>query len=141
MAKIGIDIDSAVDSYNDALKQSKEDAVKSLDKHIVTPFCKMLADTVAFVALLVASLVALTVLMFFLELVFKLPVLKTVNKSAGAIIGILFGLFRVFVLCVVIQLVLPYIPENDLGFYSGVEEKTYIYKVVVDANPLSFIYK
>lgn len=141
LSKIGIDIDSAVDSYNDAIKQSKEDAVKSLDKHIVTPICRMLADAVSFVALLVASLVALTVLMFLLELVFKLPVLKTVNKSAGAIVGILFGLFRVFVLCVVIQLVLPYIPENNLGFYSGVEEKTYIYKVVVDTNPLSFIYK
>lgn len=141
LSELGFDVDSAVENYNNALKQSKEDAIKSLDKNIVIPFCRMLISAVSFVIVLVVSIVALKVLMWLLELVFKLPVLKTFNKSAGALAGVLVGLFKVFIFCVVIQLVLPYIPKNQLGFSSGVEQKTYIYKVIMDANPLSFIYK
>ena len=66
---------------------------------------------------------------------------KTLGRAAALLAGVLVGLFKVFILCVVIQLVLPYIPKNQLGFFSGVEQKTYIYKVIMDANPLSFIYK
>lgn len=141
LSKLGIDMDLAVENYNKALEEGKDQAVKTLEEYIVVPICRMITDAASFVVVLLASILVLTILMWILELVFKLPVLKTLNKSAGACAGILFGLLKVFVLCVVIQLILPYIPENEIGFYNGVEEKTYIYSIVKEVNPLSFIYK
>ena len=142
LSSVGVDLDfrKLENDYNEALSSGAKNAAEALDETVVQPIAKLLCDALCFVAVFVVSVIALHLLMLVLELLFRLPLLKGVNKVSGALCGVLLGLIKVFVFCTVFQIVLPYIKNQDIGLTLDLAEKTYIYSFFYGINPLKFLY-
>jgi len=142
LSSVGVDLDfhKLENDYNEALSSGAKNAAEALDEMVVQPIAKLLCDALCFVAVFVVSVIALHLLMLVLELLFKLPLLKGVNKVSGALCGVLLGLLKVFAFCTVFQIVLPYIKNQDIGLTLDIAEKTYIYSFFFGINPLKFLY-
>lgn len=131
------DINKTIDERVAKGVQSIEDAVNEL---IVRPVSKTLCDALCFIALFVACILVLHLVMYILDAVFRLPLLRSVNKAGGAVAGIVAGLLKIFVFCTIVEMLLPYIQNPSIGLYCGMESKTLIYKILMQYNPLSFLY-
>lgn len=142
LSDFGIDLDfsNLHKEYNDLIDSGVESTAEALDKVIIQPVSVMLCNALCFVVVFIASLLALNLLKIILELIFKLPLLKGMNKSSGAIFGVLFGILKVFAFCTVFQILLPYIKNAEFGITLDIAEKTYLYSLFLEINPLKFLY-
>lgn len=140
LSKIGLDIKSIEEGYRQSIEQGVENTKETLDRTVLTPVTEFLCNSICFVVVFVASVLLLYLLMFLIDLVFKLPLLKSANKVGGLLLGGVFGVLKVFVFCTIFQIVLPYIQTKSIGLVCGMENSTYIYKFFLDINPLKFLY-
>ncbi len=140
LSKIGLDIESIQDGYRQSVNEGVHNAKETLDKTVLTPVCEFLSNALCFVILFFASVLILYLLMYLVDLVFKLPLLKSANKFGGLVLGGIFGVLKVFVFCTVFQIILPYIQTQSIGLVCGMENATYIYRFFLDINPLKFLY-
>ena len=119
----------------DGKESLKENYAKKMTEWIISCIASVLGTAAVFVL----SLLLLKVLSALFEALFRLPLLKTVNKLGGGVVGLVLGLVYAFLICTAIHLLLPYIPENPV-IYMGMEEDTVIYKFFVSANPLMLLF-
>ena len=78
------------------------DTVSKLAKYIASPVSDTLSKALSFIAIFIAVFVALSLIAFLLNAVFKLPVLRSANKF----LGLVFGVLEAFVLAVCLSNVL-----------------------------------
>lgn len=76
-----------------------ESAVDMLADAIAEPVVRAISDVAAFLLIFVASVAALKLLTWLLDLLFQLPVLKTANTMLGLLVGVVIALFWAWVLC------------------------------------------
>ncbi len=138
---LGIDVKELQSEYDEMLKQGKDQAEDTVNNMVVVPICNMLVKAVSFAIIVVVSSVLLVIVMYLLELVFKLPLLNGFNRILGLVAAVASGCLKLFVICVIIQLVLPYISTINIGICCGIEDKTMLYKIIKDINPLAFMYR
>ncbi|MBE6606002.1 MAG: CvpA family protein [Ruminococcaceae bacterium] len=101
--KFGIDVDEIKEYYNTAIKgivdsfDTKTIADK-LSGFVVDSVSDTVSNVLGFLATFLASLLILTVLIWIINLIFKLPALNFTNKLAGALLGVV----KAFVLIVIV---------------------------------------
>ncbi len=132
---VGYDIDTLVAEIQSA--ETLGPVVESL----ASPIANMVSSIIAFALLFVGVLIATWIVKLILNALAKLPVISTVNKWLGFILGAVEGVLAVFVIVLVINAVFPYLQaENILGLESVSLESTYIFKFVSKINPLNVIF-
>ena len=101
MSDLGIDLDfeDLEKTYRESIDSGVLSAAEALDEVVIQPISKMLCDALCFVVVFLLSVLTLNLLKLVLELVFKLPLLKGMNKTSGAVVGVLFGVLKVFAFC------------------------------------------
>lgn len=68
----------------------------------------------------------------------ELPVLKQADKLLGALAGLLLALFRVYLFCVALKLLLPAAGAFGAGWASGVDlNDSFLYRIFESGNILS----
>ena len=80
----------------------EEEALDGLSKKIGAPTAAGISKIIAIVALFIVSYLILKLITMLLDLIFKLPILKTLNTFFGAVFGVLSALLTVWILSNVI---------------------------------------
>ena len=111
--------------------EGTEATAEKVSEYIAAPIADTLSSAAAFIAIFVAALIVLKLLVFLIDLIFKLPVLNSTNKT----LGLLFGVGEALVLAVLISSVSAAV-ITALGsvdpevFGASVVERSYIMKVL-----------
>ena len=135
LLRLGIDSESVEKGYVDALQKGAENVKENVTDAVAGPVLDCLARAMGTLIVFIISLIALKILSFLVDGLAKLPVLKTFNKFGGLVAGAASGIIFVFVLCMVTQVVLPYIPENPV-VYMGMDKDTVLYSFFLSLNPV-----
>ncbi|MPM33741.1 hypothetical protein SDC9_80319 [bioreactor metagenome] len=129
------------DELNSKLAAYKETAGKSatdfVTGNIADPCSKAVAYVIAFIAIIIVSLLLLKLIIWFCDLIVKLPVLHAADTLLGMITGVLIGLIGVYVFCILVNAIMPYIIGIDNPFFAAFnEDKTLIFKIFSQNNPI-----
>ena len=139
LSRLGFDSNDLYEKYETEILDGKNSLKENYAKKLADWIISCLASALGTLIVFIASLLLLKILAKVFEAVFKLPLLKTVNKFGGGILGLILGFVYAFVACAVIEMLLPYIPENPV-LYMGMEENTVLYKFFLNVNPLLLLF-
>lgn len=106
---------------------------------IIEPCVKLLVQTVAFVLIFCVVVIALSLLSKLLKFVNKIPVIGGLNSFCGGLVGLVEGLFSVFVVCIVVRLVTVLSGGTIMFFNAADIDSTYIFSVFYNFDFLNFI--
>ena len=135
LERLGLETDSFYDRFEDAIKEGTENAKEKFARNAAVKVMECLANALGVLATFVVSLVALKILGFLVDRLFRLPVLNGINRLGGLVVGVVLGLFSVYILCMIVEILLPYIPKNPV-IYAGMEKDTILYNFFVNLNPV-----
>lgn len=132
---LGIDAKKQLEEYSDSFKEGAEETAKEISKNLAQPLLEALSNAVGTVAVFFGAIVVFWILSKLLTTLCGLPFLRAVNKAGGTVLGFALGLIYAFVLCAVIKLIIPYVPQNPV-IYPGMEKDTLLYGFFAGINPL-----
>ena len=140
ISKAVIDTDAIREKYQESLSQGAVNISEITDEFIITPAAQFICRSLCFAVLFIVSVILLNLLVLLLDLIFKLPVLKSMNKVGGAAMGTVSGILKVFIFCTLVEIALLYFEVSQIGFVRGIENNTLLFKEFLKYNPLSFLY-
>lgn len=115
-------------------KQASETVISAIS----APLSLLISRTIAFFIIFIICLIILGIILHVLNVIFKLPVLGSVNSIAGAVVGFIEAFFVIFVLSTLLTLVMSFSSiGNKPPIDKAVVESTHVYKYVSNINPLS----
>lgn len=138
LERLGLETDSFYDKYKDAIETGTENAKRKFAQTAATKVMECLANALGVLLTFIAALIGIKIIGFLVDRVFRLPLLKSINKAGGFILGAVLGIVGVFILCMIIEILLPYIPQNPV-IYAGMEKDTVLYNFFVNLNPVIFV--
>lgn len=100
-----------------------------------------LSRVLAFALIFVAALLAVKILELALKLLTKLPVLKFLNKSLGAVVGIGMALFWVQLLTVIFMATAEFLAGSVSWLTPEVFDNTVIAKFIYDNNLFRYMFE
>lgn len=106
---------------------------------IVRPNCILLIRTIAFGVIFFLVNLALVIAAAATNLVAKMPVIGKVNSLLGCILGLVEGLFVVFVVCLAIRLVVSLTGANSILFNQTAIDSTFLFKWLYNFEFLNFL--
>ena len=128
---------SSLPSFLDKFIIDKSEVIEETKNNIVTETAQSIsASIINIVSIIVLYFLIRLVLFLILKItdaVFKLPVLKTVNKLGGVILGVINALFIVYILC---ALLIWFIPGDSTGEINETINRTYVTKYFYNDNLL-----
>ncbi len=139
LKKLGADAAGvkAAAAASSTVTQARDAAVDAM----ITPMAAAISSVLAYLAVFLLSLLAFTLLAALLDLVFKLPVLNTLNRFGGFIMGCITGLLLVFVFCAAVELLRPVFASQSVFAVSDEAiEKTLLFGVFYKLNILDIVF-
>lgn len=121
---------SAVDAVNDAVEKGMTDVAAGAAAAVAASIAGTVAYMILFVVSFVAILILWTLLSHALDLVAKLPGLSFLNKTGGALLGLLKGCAILFLCAWVLRYLGNIIPEEAV-------EETRLLRFFMTANPVA----
>lgn len=118
--------------------QLKETVAATLTQQVVRPMAVALLTVICFLLLLLVLLIAVHFLAGVVDKLFKLPLLGTLNKTLGGVLGALQGVLWVAIAVTVIQLIACSSGSDGL-MSAEVLEKTVLTKHLIAINPFSSV--
>ncbi len=133
--RFGTDMGELEEYYKESASESQSSGVKLISAYIARPVSSLLSRVIAFLIIFLGVLLALSIIKWILDLIFKLPVLNAVNKVFGLTFGIIKGVLLAWaasMLLVYLMSVLVMLrPET---FSKSVIENTVIVKYIGSIN-------
>lgn len=115
--------------YVDQIEQQGSGAIASVSAELARAVSAPLCDTLAFLLLFLAALIAIKILTAILDGIFKLPLLKQANKLAGLLFGAVAGGLYAMLLSRILISLLPWLASTAGGIFSeNLVEKTVVLK-------------
>lgn len=138
VAVTGMSLDELGDWYHENIADSKKgEAV--LASRIAEPITDITATAIAVLILFIGTQLALSIIARALDLVAKLPLLRTANKALGILLGAVLALLRVCLFSFVMGVLIDNSAFLDNGFLSNLDaEKTLLFKFFKDIDIFSF---
>ena len=138
LEKFNVEGDS-LKGFISGLKDTGDAAVEKVSDFIAKPTSQIISNTLAFILLFVVILIILRLLSKLIIVLFKAPVVSTVDRIAGLALGVVNALFILWVVSLVVNVALgalgPYIPT----WFGDTAEKSVIMKFFAKYNPISVI--
>ncbi len=104
---------------------------------VIRPLCLPLLSIICFLILWIVLAIVVRILAHVTNGVFKLPVLKTLNQTAGAIVGGVFGVILMLVAVMVLQAIAGGATEQD-WWNRQVMDSTFVTRFLAENNPLAW---
>ena len=118
-----------------------EDVVYRCAESIAGTTASLLSSALAFIAIFVGVIIVLSIIAYFLDMVFHLPVLKTANKVLGILFGAAEALLLVSVISILLSALVTALGSVDPDLFGeAVIEHTIICKFFAEHNPIKQIY-
>ncbi len=121
------------------LKDTGESAVGKVSDFIARPTSQIISNTLSFIVLFVIILIVLRLLSKLIIVLFKAPIVSTVDHAAGLCLGIVNALFILWVVSLVIKVALGALGSYIPDWFGDTAEKSVIMKFFADYNPISII--
>ncbi len=120
-----------------SIAKDTEEKIESVKNDLIKEAAERTTASVINILSIVILYIAIRILLFFglkiINMIFKLPLLKSVNKLAGAAIGFVNALFIVYILCAGL---IWFVPNNNSEIIKDTIEDTYITKYFYNNNML-----
>ena len=123
---------SAVDAVNDAVEQGMTAAAASAAAAVAASIAGTVAYMVLFLVFFVLILIAWTLLSHGLDLAARLPGLHFLNKTGGALLGLVKGCAILFLCAWALRYLGKVIPEETVA-------QTHLLKFFMTANPVALV--
>jgi len=138
---IGVDVEEIESFAKELDTENSEEAMELLVKKIATPMCNLLSDVIAFLIAFGVLFLLIKLAAWALGAIVKLPLVKSVNRTVGALYGIVLGSVRagffIMIAAAVYPIVGTYFPS--LPTFDSVVGKTVVFEFLKDNNILSLI--
>ncbi len=138
LERLGINVEELYENYSMSLAEGSQNFKEGFVKSISDPILSALSTALGAIAVFIIALIVLKILSLILGGIFSLPLLKGLNKFAGGLAGVVLGVLSVFALCLVVEVILPYIPNNPV-LYMGMDKDTFLYGFFVRISPMFFL--
>ena len=136
IAEMGIDISSVTESI-DSLELSTHDTAQSISQQIIRPAALVILRMLAYILIFVFVRFLAGIITNVFSGIVKLPVLRSVNKLLGAILGVVKGIVLVFSISMLLNLFSQIIKNTDViaqaiensnicGIISGVDFSAFL---------------
>lgn len=140
LSRFGVTAESLQAHFGNA-SNATQDTVREMAEHIATPVADTLSTVLGFVAVFVVAMIALYIVGKVVDLLAKLPVIKTLNAFLGAVFGAASGLIYVWVICLAFSLVIEYrVAGQTIDSLIGIIKDSYLFNVFCNISPFDFIH-
>lgn len=138
LKSIGVSLSSFVaDNGNDIIN---EELLTSISSSVSASIAEFLSDAVAYVSIFLLSVIILTISVFILDKICKLPVLKQLNKTLGFIFGIICAMINTMAVCAIITIILNIVGVKNPDLIPEIIcKKTVIYDFINHINIFSWL--
>lgn len=133
-SSIGIDI-SEISRRVSAAGASAGSLAQTVEANIVAPIVTAVCKAIIFVILLIIFVILLKIAARLINQFFKLPVLKTLNGTLGAVLGVLKAAVGIVIICSVIGLIGELTAESTPVIQNSVNDSA-VAEFVNDHNPI-----
>lgn len=131
--------DDALKGFVAGLSDTGEGAVKKVSEFIAKPTSWILSNAIAFIVLFIVALVILRLVSKLILVLFKAPIIKTADRTAGLILGIITALFVLWVLSLAISAGATALGSYIPKWFGDTVENSIILKFFAEHNPISII--
>lgn len=108
-------------------------------EYIIEPAASVCSDVISFAIIFVVAFILLCIAQKLLNLIFKLPLLKQINKLAGALLGVICAFLYVSVFCFVITSIIESSALFGIELPANLIEDTYVFSFFSDNGLISLI--
>lgn len=141
LTRYGADAEALSEKFGE-MTGAAEESVTEMANSITASVVRTVSDVLAFVTLFIGCLIVLSIVIWIVGMILKLPVLSSLDKGLGFIFGIISGALLVWIFCNVAASAVELIGVIKPGLIgSNVIENTYIVKYVCDNFPFGFAAK
>lgn len=138
LSRYGADAESLFKRFG-SLTEAAEESVNDLATSITSSVVHGVSDILSFATLFIGSLIVLSIVIFIMGLVLKLPVLSSIDKGLGFVFGIISGLLLVWVYANLVTYGIEAISIIKPGLIGvNVIENTFIIKYISDNYMFGF---
>ncbi|MEE0970188.1 MAG: CvpA family protein, partial [Clostridia bacterium] len=134
--------DASLDLLSDkfgSISSAASDTVNELAGNITSKVTHTISDILGFATLFIGSLIVLSVVVWLIGLILKLPVLSGIDKALGFLFGIITGVLLVWVYSNLLNYGIEVLCAVKPGILSeNVIENTFIIKYISDNFPFGF---
>ena len=128
--------DEMITENQDLISDSTEDYVKDISQNTVKPIAVSVLSSIYSAIILTLSLVLVKILARVLNKGFSFSIVGKANTALGGVCGAVKGIAVVFVICFIINLLVP-ITENGIWIFNSENiEKTYIFRFLISLGEL-----
>lgn len=137
LEKFGIDVETLIAKYGDITSGTSEN-VTDLSQSIASPVANATSVAIAFVGIFILSLITVSLAFKLIDLLCKLPVLKTANGLLGGLSGVVLALFYIWIFAAIAVVVLNSITATSSSFvFSNTLENSFLLKFFFEFNPIA----
>lgn len=106
---------------------------------IIEPNCVLLIRTIVFGIIFILVNLLLRILTSVAKLINKIPVIGKINAFLGLVMGLVEGLFTVFVVCVITRMIVSLCGPNSILFNQAAIDSTFLFKTFYNFDFLNFL--
>lgn len=134
--------EESFEKFVSGMTETGSEAVEKASMYIATPVVTQISNAASFVVIFLVSFLVLKLVSKLIELIFKAPVLKTADKVAGGIFGVINAFIVLWALSIVISLGVTSLGSVAPGWFGeDVVENSFILKIFATYNPIGIIGK
>ncbi len=111
------------------------DIIEKVSRAVADPVATTIGRIIAFIIIFIVSIILLRVLTFFIGFLFELPVLKTMDRTAGLIFGIVCAVFFVWIFSMSVDFVMDALDTIT----SGDSERPMLISFFAKYNPVGLL--
>ncbi len=126
-------------SLTDSIRSSASDTLHALTEKVSATVVGTLLDVVAFALLFFGSLIVLKLLVFLLDRIFRLPVLRHINRFGGFVLGLAMGVLFACLFCRLAEALTPSLVTSGVLASPDVFDKAILFPLFSKTNFLPFL--
>lgn len=119
------------------IARDTEEKIENAKNDLILEAAQSTTASIINILSIVILYIGIRILLFFglkiINMIFKLPVLKSINSLAGAAIGVVNALFVIYILCAAL---IWFVPNNNSQLIKETIDNTYITKYFYNNNML-----
>ncbi len=140
LERYGIEMDS-IKGQLDGVVDQAESAVNDLANTIAADVSYAISSVLAFIGIFAVAMIALSLITALLDVIFRLPVLKTANTLLGAILGVICAvLFANLFSIISVELIGALESVDPTMFNQDVVDKSILLKFFANNSLLDIVY-
>jgi len=133
--RFGVDISGLETYYLSQVTENSSELTRSISTYIADPIATSMSNILAFTTIFLGVTIILKIVTLILDMIFKLPVLNTINRICGLILGVFNGFLYAALFSMVLAMLSPVLTALIPELYtSGMIDSSVFVTVINKLN-------